>query len=160
MTILNRLYASSGPEVILETLEINAGGQVYYLCKGWDDITATDENGQVLTFSASGIDIALPAKNADGTQDLQFAVGNIDGVVSMAIRAALESQTKATLTYRSYISTDLSAPSEKPFTLAIKSGEWTATEVQIVAGYMSIFNKAWPRRRYTLADFPGLRHIP
>ena len=160
MTILNRLYASSGPEVILETLQITAGDQVYYLCKGWDDITATDENGQVLTFSASGIDIALPAKNADGTQDLQFAVGNIDGVVSSAIRAALESQSKATLTYRSYISTDLSAPSEKPFTLAIKSGSWTATEVQISAGYMNILDKAWPRRRYTLADYPGLRHIP
>lgn len=82
MTILNRLYASSGSEVIIETLQINIGSQVYYLCKGYEDITAVTEDGNTVTFIASAIDIALPARNSDGTQDLQFAIGNIDGVVS------------------------------------------------------------------------------
>ncbi|MDX7522008.1 ArsR family transcriptional regulator, partial [Klebsiella pneumoniae] len=31
MTILNRLYASSGPEVIIETLQITIGSDVHYL---------------------------------------------------------------------------------------------------------------------------------
>lgn len=160
MSILNRLYASSGTEVIIETLQITAGSEVYYVTKGFEDVTATLENGQTVTFEAGGIDLALPAKNTDGTQDLKFAIGNINGRVSKAIRAALAAQIKGLLTYRGYVSTDLSAPSERPFTLAIKSGSWSATEVQISAGYMNILDKAWPRRRYTLADFPGLRHIP
>lgn len=42
MTILNRLYASSGEEVIIETLQINIGTEVYYLCKGFD-VSTTDE---------------------------------------------------------------------------------------------------------------------
>ncbi|HBZ1510210.1 TPA: DUF1833 domain-containing protein, partial [Klebsiella pneumoniae] len=112
-----------------------------------------------VTFTACAIDIALPARNADGTQDLKFALCNIDGVVSTAIRYALANRLPAWLTYRSYISTDLAAPAAVPYTLKIKSGSWTATEVQITAGYMNILDTAWPRFRYTLPVFPGLRYI-
>ena len=148
MTRLNRLYASSGPEVIIETLQITVGSDVHYLCQGYEDITATTESGNTVTFTACAIDIALPARNADGTQDLKFA-----------IRYALANRLSALLTYRRYISTDLAAPAEVPYTLKIKSGYWTATEAQITAGYMNILDTAWPRYRYTLPVFPGLRYI-
>lgn len=159
MTILNRLYASSGEEVIIETLQINIGPEIYYLCKGFEDITATTENGDVVTFKAAAIDIALPARNSDGTQDLQFAIDNIDGVVSTAIRNALGNLTGATLTYRNYVSTDLTAPAAVPYTLAVKNGYWTATQAQITAGYMNVLDTAWPRYRYTLPYYPGLRYM-
>ncbi len=93
MTQIKRLYASSGPEVIIETLQITIGSDVHYLCQGYESITATTENGDTVTFSACAIDIALPARNADGTQDLKFALCNIDGVVSTAIRNALANQS-------------------------------------------------------------------
>ncbi|WP_112197055.1 DUF1833 family protein [Rahnella sp. NRRL B-41462] len=159
MTVLDRLYASGGSEVIIETLQITVGSDVYWLTKGWEDITATLEDGRVVTFIACGIDIALPARNADGTQDLKFAIGNVDGIVSTAIRAALDDLSDSYLTYRCYISTDLSAPTSNPYVLAVKSGYWTATEVQITAGYMNVLDTAWPRYRYTLPNFPGLRYI-
>ncbi|MCY2847622.1 DUF1833 family protein, partial [Klebsiella pneumoniae] len=149
MTQIKRLYASSGPEVIIETLQITIGSDVHYLCQGYESITATTENGDTVTFTACSIDIALPARNADGTQDLKFALCNIDGVVSTAIRNALANRLSALLTYRRYISTDLAAPAEVPYTLKIKSGYWTATEAQITAGYMNILDTAWPRYRYT-----------
>ena len=159
MTVLNRLYASSGEEVIIETLQINIGDDVYYLCKGYDDITAVTENGDAVTFISSAIDIALPSRNSDGTQDLQFAIGNIDGVVSTAIRNALDDIQGAYLTYRSYVSTDLAAPASAPYMLTIKSGSWTATVAQIIAGYMNVLDTAWPRYRYTLPNHPGLRYM-
>lgn len=159
MTILNRLYASSGDEVIIETLQINIGDEVHYLCKGYEDITAITESGDSVTFTACAIDIALPARNSDGTQDLQFAISNIDGVASTAIRSALDNLSGATLKYRNYISTDLVAPASTPYTLAVKSGSWTALQVQIKAGYMNILDTAWPRYRYTLPNFPGLRYL-
>jgi len=159
MTVLNRLYASSGEEVIIETLQINVGNNVYYLCKGYEDITAVTENGDAVTFQACAIDIALPARNSDGTQDLQFAICNIDGVVSTAIRDALANIQGASLTYRNFISTDLTAPASVPYTLAIKTGSWTATVAQITAGYMNVLDTAWPRYRYTLPDYPGLRYM-
>ena len=157
--VLNRLYASGGDEVILDTLQITVGGQSYCLTRGWDDITVTLETGGKATFTGSAIDVALPARNSDGTQDLKFAISNIDGVVSTAIRNALDNLSSASLTFRRYVSTDLSAPAAPPFTLAIKEGSWTATEVQITAGYMNILDTSWPRYRYTLTDFPGLRYL-
>ena len=157
--VLNRLYASGGDEVILDTLQITVGGQSYWLTRGWDDITVTLETGTQAIFTGSAIEIALPARNADGTQDLKFAISNIDGVVSTAIRNALDNLSNASLTFRRYVSTDLSAPASPPFTLAIKEGSWTATEVQITAGYMNILDTSWPRYRYTLTDFPGLRYL-
>ncbi|MGF0295372.1 DUF1833 family protein, partial [Escherichia coli] len=98
MTILNRLYASSGPEEIIETMQISIGSDIHYLCKGYENITATKENGDTVTFTACAIDIALPARNADGTQDLKFALCNIDGVVSTAIRYAMANRLPAWLT--------------------------------------------------------------
>ncbi|MDU1919925.1 DUF1833 family protein, partial [Enterobacter sp.] len=115
-SVLNRLYASSGEEVILDTLQINVGGQSYWLTRGWDDITVTLETGAQATFTGSAIDVALPARNSDGTQDLKFAISNIDGVVSTAIRNALDNLSNASLTFRRYISNDLSAPASPPFT--------------------------------------------
>lgn len=159
MTVLNRLYASSGSEVIIETLQIAVGGATYWLTRGWDDVTATLESGVSATFTACGIDLSLPARNADGTQDLKFAISNIDGKVSNAIRDALGNQEIGTLTYRHYLSADLTAPASPPFTLTIKSGYWTSIVVQITAGYMNVLDTAWPRRRYTLPDHPGLRYL-
>ena len=159
MTILDRLYASSGSEVIIDTLQIRVGGNNYWLTRGWDDIRVTLENGKQAIFTGSAIDIALPARNADGTQDLKFAISNIDGVVSSAIRNGLDNLNEASMTFRRYVSSDLSAPATPPITLEIKEGYWTATEVQITAGYMNILDTAWPRYRYTLPNFPGLRYL-
>lgn len=156
---LSRLYASSGEEVIIETLQINIGDDVHYLCKGYEDITAATESGDVVTFTACAIDIALPARNSDGTQDLQFALDNINGEASTSIRKALNELSDASLTYRNYVSTDLSAPAEVPYKLAVKSGSWTATQAQISAGYMNILDTSWPRNRYTLPYYPGLRYM-
>lgn len=158
MTVLNRLYASSGSEVIIETLQIVVGSETYWLTKGWEDITATLEDGTTQTFTACGIDIALPARNADGTQDLKFAISNVEGVVSTAIRKALKDLSSATITYRCFVSSDLNAPTSSPYTMAIKSGYWTNVEVQFTAGYLNVLDTAWPRYRYTLPNFPGLRY--
>lgn len=159
MTILDRLYTSSGPEVILDTLQINIGTESIFLVRGYDDITAKTESGDTVTFKAAALDIALPKRNSDGTQDLQFAVSNIFGEVSTAVRDALTDLKKATLTFRRYVSTDLNAPASPPYTLKIKSGQWNSTEAQIIAGYANVLDTAWPRYRYTLNTFPGLRYL-
>ncbi|MNM24920.1 hypothetical protein D3C81_353600 [compost metagenome] len=159
MTILSRLYASSGSEIIHETMQIDIGELRHYLVKGWEDVTASTEGGQGVIYLACGMDVALPARNADGTQDLKFALSNISGEASAAIRQALAQRLPILLTYRKYVSTDLAAPAERPYTLTVKAGQWSATEVQITAGYMNILDTAWPRHRYTLSKHPGLRYF-
>lgn len=99
------------------------------------------------------------ARNSDGTQDLQFAVSNINGEASTSVRSALENLRGATVTYRQYTSDDLAAPADRPYTLTVKNGYWTATQAQIIAGYMNVLDTAWPRYRYTLPFYPGLRYM-
>lgn len=159
MSILERLYASGGREVELETLAIQVGAQTFYLMNGWDDITAKLETGETVTFTACGMDIAKPARNADGVQDLRFAISNISGVVSNQIRAALAAKVEMVATFRLYLSTDLLAPAQRPFSVVIKGGQWTATEVQITAGFMNVLDTEWPRNRYVLSKHPGLRYM-
>ncbi|WOI83508.1 DUF1833 family protein [Citrobacter braakii] len=156
---LNRLYASGGSEILFNTLQITVGGQDYWLVENFEGITAITESGASVTFQAAAMAVALPARNSDGTQDLKFAISNIDGVVSTAIRNALDSLNDASITMRQYISTDLKSPASPPVVLQIKDGQWTATQVQITAGFLNILKTAWPRYRYTLPDFPGLRYL-
>ena len=159
MTILERLYASGGKEVEYDTLAIEAGEEIHYLTKGWEDVTAILETGETVTFRACGMDVAKPSKNADGVQDLRFALSNLDGIVSSRIRAALSLRQRMLVTLRVYLSTDLKAPVKKPLSMVIKGGQWSATEVQITAGFMNILDTAWPRDRFSLNKHPGLRYI-
>ncbi|HCU1682418.1 DUF1833 family protein [Escherichia coli] len=159
MTILDRLYASGGSEILFNTLQITVGGQNYWLVENFEDITAVTETGATVAFQAAAMAVALPARNKDGTQDLQFAISNIDGIVSTAIRNALANLNNGELVMRQYISTDLSYPAAPPIVLQIKDGYWKATEVQITAGFLNILKTAWPRYRYTLPVFPGLRYL-
>lgn len=156
---LSRLYASGGSEIIFNTLQITVGGQNYCLIENFEDVTAVTETGASVKFEAAAMAVALPARNKDGTQDLQFAISNIDGIVSTAIRNALANLNNGTLIMRRYISTDLSSPASPPLVFQIKDGYWKATEVQIKAGFLNILDTAWPRYRYTLPDFPGLRYL-
>ena len=156
---LNRLYASGGSEILFNTLQITVGGQTYWLVENFEDITAVTETGTSVKFEAAAMAVALPARNKDGTQDLQFVISNIDGIVSTAIRNALANLDSGTLIMRQYVSTDLSLPSAPPLVFQIKDGYWKATEVQIKAGFRNILDTAWPRYRYTLPVFPGLRYL-
>ncbi|MBZ4307014.1 DUF1833 domain-containing protein, partial [Mycobacterium tuberculosis] len=58
-----------------------------------------------------------------------------------------------------YLATYFAAAAAGPDALKIKAGSWAATEVQVIAGYMYNLDTAWPRFRYTLPVFPGLRYI-
>ena len=159
MTILNRLYASSGSEVILRTLEVNDGVTRHLLVGGWEDITARLETGENATFTACGLDVALPTRNADGTQDLTFTVCNITGEISAYVRELLASGRQCEIVARTYVSTDLLAPAEPPQRYKLKGGSWTSTEASLTAGYFNLLETAWPRNFYTPDIFPGTRYL-
>lgn len=159
MTILNRLYASSGPERVIYTLEITDGTDVIRMTPGWGDILAGIEGGQMVTFSAVGIEIGLPAKNEDGTQDVSFSLSNITGEVSAYIRQRIASGTKMLVKMRIYTSDDLSAPARPADIFEVKGGSWSALQADITAGYFDMLGTAWPRRVFTLNEFPGLRYL-
>lgn len=159
MSILNELYVSDISKIMFNTLEVNDGVSRHFLVDGWDNITATLEDSSTVNFIATAMSISLPAKNSDGTQDLQFSLCNITGEFSNYIQSALRTGRRCELIYRIFVEDDLTAPAQAPYKFEVKDGQWTAMQVDIRAGYFNILETAWPRRLYDLVDFPMLRYI-
>ena len=147
--------------MIIDTIELAcpAWAESLYIVKGFEDMTLGLDGVVYKTFMAAPISIALPKKSNQGNQTLNFAIDNVTGQAQRLIDTAMEAGARITLTFRRYLNTDLSEPSEKPFYAVVLGGNVTGTTVQIEAGFVDALNYAWPRRLYT-ADFaPGLRYV-
>lgn len=159
MSILNTLYVSGGRQAIYGTLEIANQGRRLFLIRAYVPMTAALETGEVVTFEPSSIQYALPEKNADGSQDLQFSVSNINGEASTMIREALTDNWPTTVTYREYLSGDIGAPAKRPLVLEVRDGAWTPLQADLRAGFMNLLDTAWPRKFFNTIDHPGLRYL-
>ena len=61
---------------------------------------------------------------------------NVDGVVSTAIRKVIDAISTASITFRKYISTDLTAPAEAAFTSCrLKEAPGLRFTVNVTAGF-------------------------
>ena len=160
MTILERVFASGGNEVVIPTLEITstAWAGPILLCNGYDNQTCITEDARTLTFLASGIQIALPKRDTAGTQVLSFAIDNVTGEAQTLVDTALVAGARILMTFRHYLSTDLTAPAEPPLKLIVRDGQMEGTVLTVNAAFFDLINTAWPRRFYTAAFAPGLRY--
>lgn len=159
MSILETVYASGG-DIVIHTLELScaAWAAPIFLCNGFEDHTCTDEDGRTVTFTASGISIALPKKDNSGDQSLTFAIDNVTGEAQALIDAAIESNERITLTYRPFLASDKSTPADPPYRMTVLPGSTQGVSVQIRAGFFDALNTAWPRDRYTATFAPGLKY--
>lgn len=153
--------ASGGSDVEIPTLELTCSewAEPLFVCSGFEDITATDENGRTITFIASGMDVALPKKNNQGGQVLGIAIDNVRGDAQARIDAAKSADADVFVTYRLFLYSDLSAPAERPYTMNAKSVTMVGPKVEIQCGYFDMINSAWPRDRYDSTFSPGIKYL-
>lgn len=159
---LERVYASApAGELALHTVEISNPdfAAPYRFVQGYQDLEATLETAEVVTFTASGIGLSLPQRGVRGREDFLFQLDNITGDAMGAIRTAKDSGEVTQVIYRAFISTDLSGPELGPVVFLATSVKATIRSVQVAASFRDFVNKAWPRRRYTTTLTPGLRYI-
>lgn len=154
MSILSRLYASGGPEIIYEALKIEDGVNTFRFVKGFEDLILAGE-----LYTGLGIDIALPKRDNSGAQDLTFAIDNTNGEPNRVIREAVAAKRDVTVTLSLFTSDDLTQPAETPISMRVKYGTVTNQQAQITAGYFDLLNTAWPRRLYDMVNFPGLKYL-
>lgn len=161
MSTLEEVFASGGTDIIIRTLELTSAAwdEPVLICNGFIDQVLTTEDGRTLTFIAANIDITLPKKNNKGNQVLAFSVDNTTGEVQQKADAALEANARVTAVYRTYLKSNKSAPSEKPYQLTLQSDSIQGNVAQLQAGYFDMIGVAWPRRLYTLQQFPALRYV-
>lgn len=161
MTIIEEVNASGGDDVIIRTLEITSAAwpEPVLLATGFNDQVCVTEDGRTLTFQGVNMAISLPRKNNKGNQTLTFAVDNTTGAVSRFVDTAVAANARATVTYRTYLSSNKNAPQEKPYRLVVLSGDLQGIIANLQCGYFNPIGTAWPRRFLTADYAPGLRYI-
>lgn len=162
MNPLNEYYCSgSSEQVQLHTLELNSAGwaEPVLLCQGFENQICVTEDGRVLTFLASGFDIALPKSEGSARQELQFGLDNVSRAAQTLLTASIDAQAEIVLTRRLYMWPNLSAPAEPPTVMTVLSASFNSSAAQVKAGLLDLLNTAWPRLRYTLALTPGIRFL-
>lgn len=161
MTVLEQVYASAGPDVIIFTLELTCAAwpEPVLICNGFVDQTCVTEDARTLTFIAAGISISLPRKDNRGGQDLAFAIDNVTGEAQQKIDQALEAEAEVTLTLRIYLESNKTTPQEAPYRMKMRDGSVRGSTVELRAGFFDLLNTAWPRKFYTLEFAPGLRYL-
>jgi hypothetical protein len=161
MSIIQTVYASAPAQyVILPTLEILVPGEdAIRVVAAYEDVTATLETAQTVTFLAGPFEFKRPEKSTRGNQTLTISIANVTGEAQKAVQSAMDSGLEVPVIYREYLSTDLTAPAINPIKMTLRGGTFQGIMVQIEAGYYDLLGTAWPRKRY-LADFsPGLRYL-
>jgi hypothetical protein len=159
---IKEAYASAPTDiVVIDTLEIShpalPGGSMW-LSKTMVDYTLTLEDGVTnQLFSATGFEFKLPAAGENGLQELNIVIDNVDRRVSEFMNAVKDSKYPVKLTYRPYLSTDLTAPQlDPPLVLNVTDVKADVFKVTARATFADLLNKKHPLQMYTRARFPSL----
>lgn len=161
MSIIETVYASAPTsDVILPTIEILVPGyEPIRVVAAYEDLTATLETDETVTFQQGPFEYKEPSKDTNGQQTLTFSIANVTGEAQKAVEFALESNAEVPVNYRVFLSTDLTAPAKKPYKMILRGGQFQGMMVEVEAGYFDLLNTQWPRKRYNNEEHPGLRYI-
>lgn len=158
---------ASAPVGVVEyhTLEIRhpAFTNPIRVVRGFDTITARLEATAPLNpsayveFMAMAFDLVPPEMTATSIPTMKITMDNVSRVIGSSIEMALTSTDLLEVTYRNFLSTDLSAPQNNPpLTLKIMTVEMDAFKVTATAGFPTWQNRKFPTVAYTAEIFPGL----
>ena len=81
---------------------------------------------------------------------------NTAGALQKQLEAAISYPAPVEVTYRQYLSDDLSAPAFVLNGLTLKSVKAGLLRITAEAGFEDWLNRPFPRRLYTAKEFPGL----
>ena len=112
-----KLASNPDGEIAIDTVEIYHPlmSKRYYLAMDVTPLTATLETGSVVTFDAANINIKGAGNNADMSQSATFTFADPDNVLDDEMdRIGLDNETTPTLTFRTYLLSDLSYPAWGP----------------------------------------------
>jgi len=145
---------------ILDTLEISQVGvqSTVYIVKSRLGITAyVEEDSDPHYFEPVGFQFRLPPGNEEGFRSLDISIDNVSQRVLSFIETARTTAVPVLVTYRPYMSDDLSAPQmSPPLVLVLKDIQITPFQVVGRATFMDLVNKPFPSKLYTREQFPSL----
>lgn len=163
---IKEAYASAPANVIIyHTLELRhpAFSTPIRVVRDYQDLTATLEAGApvdpgaTVTFIAFAFDFTKPEVSPTGVPQITITMDNVSREIVANIEAALTTTDMVQVTYREFISTDLSAPQNNPpLSMTIMSITADVFKVTAVAGFPDLMNRRFPTQEYSAEVFPGL----
>lgn len=146
-------------DVVLETLEISHSllSSSIFLVKNREDLTFTLEDSSTQLFTGCGFGLVLPPAGADGLQELQLQLDNIDLTITDFVNTVKRSREAVVVKYRPYLSSDLTTPQmSPPLTLTLSDIIIGTVDATGKASFADILNKKAPSELYSRNDFPSL----
>lgn len=163
---IKEAYASAPAGVIIHhTLEFrhSAFSSPIRVVRDFQNLDATLEAtaplnpGQQVLFVGFAFDLSKPEMSAAGVPQITIEIDNVDRAIVANVEAAMTTTEMVQVTYREYLSTDLSRPQNDPaLTMTVMSISATALRVTAVAGFPDLMNRRFPGREYDAQTFPGL----
>ena len=160
---IKQAWATARTDVTtLETVQIHHPevSPDFFLVNDMTDKVCTLENDEEKTFIACPFRLKLPDSGEGGIQSLSLAIDNTDRAISDFINKIKTSRFKTEVTYRPYLSDDLTAPQMVP-PLRLFLSDIVATQVEVTAksSFADLINKKFATALYTRKRFPSLGNL-
>ena len=128
---------------------------VNHICKLEDN--APLDGGKEVEFVALAFDLELPPVENIPVPEISLSLDNVSTEIMRYLDQAIETQDMIEMTYRPYLSNDLSCPQmDPPITLVITEITADISKISATARMMDIGNKSFPAENYTVKKYPGL----
>jgi hypothetical protein len=162
---IKEAYASCpSSAVILHTLEFRhpAFSAPIRVVRDYQDVLATLEldapvdAGTQVTFVAFAFDFDLP-EVVTGIPSITITIDNVSRDIMANLDAAVISGQQVELTYRPYLSSDLTGPQmDPPLHLVVDEIDADVFQVTARATFGDLAGRKFPNELYTAEQFPGL----
>ncbi|MGL6245651.1 DUF1833 family protein [Pseudomonas sp.] len=157
---LREAYAAAPSNVaIYHTLELNhaAFNQPIYVVNDWTDLNARLETGADVTFLRFAFRLTKPEVTPTGIPQLTVEIDNVSRDILANVQLAMGSTAPITMTFREYLSSDLTAPqNDPPMTMELSNIKADVFKVSAVASFGDYLDRRFPGEEYTAERFPGL----
>ena len=102
-------------------------------------------------------DLTLPPVEVIPVPQITLSIDNVSTEIIKCLDRAVETQDMIEMTYRPYLTSDLSMPQmASPITLVITEVSADISKISATASIMDIGNKSFPAENYTVKKYPGL----
>ena len=158
---INRM---GGDAPLFALLIESEGCEPLAIAQGYKDVWLKDANGEARLFTASGMTIELPERKAGSAAALNFGVADVSGEAMARCESLRDSAHPVYVTCLEYASHGGKSSEDAPtpvwhLRLFGTSAAITPKGATFSAGWHDTLNAKYPYRRYTAAEFPGLKYV-
>jgi hypothetical protein len=120
--------------------------------------TAPIDPGEMVEFQPFAFEFTLPEVMEKGIPEMGIRIDNVSREIMQHIELAMPQPDKLEVTYRAFLSNDLSfgPHNDPPLHLTITAIEADATSISAKAAIADFVNKKFPGEEYDERKFPGL----